>query len=87
MRNEIDRVGNPSVLRQASVFKVNRTRVRVDRRVFKNGAKFDGTKNLWFALVGQPKTLCVTTAFDIKNPTICPAVFVISDQIPMWIGR
>ena len=87
MRNEIDRVGNPSILRQASVFEVNRTRVRVDRCVFKNSAKFDGTENFWFAFVGQPKTLGVTTAFDIKNSTICPAVFVISDQIPVWIGR
>ena len=55
--------------------------------VFQHGSEPQRIKDLRFGLPSQIDRLGVTATFDVEDAVIGPAMFVVADQLPLWIGR
>src|SRR5438067_725801 len=86
IRNELDRIAGPRVLRVLLAVIVGGARQWIERHVLQNAAKANRPIDLRFLLGGQSNRLGVATAFDVEDAVVAPAVFVVADQPSFGIG-
>mmetsp|Transcript_19902 Transcript_19902/g.50188 ORF Transcript_19902/g.50188 Transcript_19902/m.50188 type:complete len:420 (-) Transcript_19902:154-1413(-) len=83
--DEVQGVGGAGVLRDRGVVVVDLARVIIEHHVLYYGAKLDRVKDLRLLLPRQIDGLCVAASLDVEYASVCPHVFVVPDQVAVWI--
>src|SRR5712691_2827271 len=61
--------------------------VRIDHHVFQNATEANRVPDLRLTEFGKTNRLGVTTALDVEDALVRPAMFVVADEPPFQIGR
>jgi hypothetical protein len=83
----LDRICTASILSQWAVSVINLSCAWMENDVLQDWTKFDSIKDLWFLFSGQIYTLGVTTTLNVEDAIVRPTVFIVSDEITMYICR
>lgn len=83
----LDGVGAASVLGQSRVIIVNDTSIRIEDDILQNGAKLHRVEDIRLLLGGETDALGVATALDVEDTVVTPAVLVVTNQLPVGVGR
>ena len=83
--NELDRIRSTSVLRDACIGVID-IALFVEDDVLEYGAEPQRLKNVRLAFWREIDRLRIATAFDIENAVIAPNVFVVTNEMTLWIG-
>ena len=84
--DEFDRIRSAGVLGDAAVGVVDLAVVLVEDDVFEDAAETDGVEDLRLGFASEIDSLCVAASFDVEDPFVGPAVFVVADEQAVWIG-
>ena len=87
VRDKLDRVRSTAVLGKACIIEIELARFWIDHHIFQHGAETLGRrKNFRLCLWRKPDHLGITTAFEIEDGGVGPAMLVITDQRARRIG-
>src|SRR5215211_6616659 len=86
-RYVLQRVGDTGVLRQRAVGVVHLASAPVHNHVLEHGAEADGVPYLGFFLGREVYRLGVAAPLEVEDPRGGPAVLVVTDQLPLGVGR
>lgn len=78
--DKLNRVGATSVLSDADIVIIRNSGNRAVDDILKDAAKFDGIENVRFFLGREIDALGVTSAFNVKDTSVRPDVFVVTDE-------
>jgi hypothetical protein len=45
-----------------------------------------GAKDGWLVFFGQINQLCIAAAFEVEHAICAPAMLIVANQAPLWIG-
>lgn len=85
--NVLDGVCATGVLSQGVVIVVDNTSCRVEDNVLQDGTETDGTENIGLLLSRQANSLGVATTLNVEDTLVAPAVFVVTDESTLGVGR
>ena len=85
--DEFEGIAGAGVFRDLVARIIGRARARIENEIFKNGAEANGIPDTRLAGRRQANRLGVAAAFEVEDPLVRPAVFVIADQSAFGIGR
>src|SRR5215213_4059008 len=86
-RYVLKRIGDAGVLRDHVVRVVHLACAAVHDHVLQDRAEADSVPDLGFFLGGEVYRLGVATALEVEDPGVRPAVFVVTDEFTLGIGR
>ena len=81
-----DRIGNTRVLGNTLIGKVDLS-FSVNGYIFQKRVSFDRVVNIRLGVFIEVYNFCVAAAFEVEYAVVIPAVFVISDQQSLRVGR
>lgn len=83
----LDGVCATSVLGEGGVIVVDDSGGGIEDDVLEDRAKLDGVENIRLLLGGEANALGVTTALNVEDALVAPAVLVVTDQGTLGVGR
>ncbi len=66
---------------------IQQAQLRIHDDVFEHCAEADGVPDLRLFLLREIDALGVASALEVEHAAIAPAVFIITDQLALGIGR
>ena len=86
--NVIQRICASCILGYLHIRVVNRSWIVLSKHdVLEHRAELDGAEDLWLLLFGQVDALGVASSLDVEDASVCPAVFVVSEQCSVRVCR
>ncbi len=87
VRDLLELVGGSRVLRLRVVVQVEHAALVHDHVLEHRAPATRGLVDLRLGLGREADHLRVAAALDVEDPLLAPAVLVVADQVPLWIGR
>src|SRR6266571_1641757 len=85
--NVIDGIGGASILRERIIIVIWLACLLIQHYIFIDRAKAHGIPDLRLIFLRQVDALRVTTALEVEDTIITPAMLIITDQAAARIGR
>ena len=81
-----DRIANTSVFSYSLVSEVNLA-VSINSYVLEECVALDSAVDIGLAFLVEVDNLCLATTFVVEHTVVVPAVFVITDELTLRVGR
>src|SRR5687768_3748099 len=82
---EMKRIGYPGVFCDRGIFKIDLVCARKECCILYQSASTDRIEYLGFFFFCKMYRFRITTPFEIEDVVICPGMFIITDQLTIWI--